>query len=180
MTDEQLFRRFQDGDDSALGELAGRYETALLGLACGLLSGRRDLACDAVQDAWLRVIRYRSSFRGDSSFRTWLYRVTVNACRTLQQRRSRHNERHQAFAESGQIRSDSDFPPPSPDDPATLRAAVDRLGSAQRELILLCYPRDLTLAQVADVLEIPLGTVKSRLNAALKDLRTRLNREVAT
>ncbi|MCH8805838.1 MAG: hypothetical protein IH986_07100, partial [Planctomycetes bacterium] len=76
ISDEQLLERFvKRKDRTALAALAQRHERALLGLAGGLLGGRRELACDAVQETWLRVIRYGESFNGRSSFKTWLYRI---------------------------------------------------------------------------------------------------------
>ncbi len=83
-TDEQLLADFLAGERSALVELARRYEPPLLGLALGLLGGQRDLACDAVQETWLRVIRFGKQFAGRSRFRTWVYRIAVNQCHTLQ------------------------------------------------------------------------------------------------
>src|SRR5262245_51157650 len=62
-TDEDLHARFLRSDREALGQLAQRHEANLLGLASGLLNGRRDLAMEAVQDTWLRVIKYAKSFR---------------------------------------------------------------------------------------------------------------------
>ena len=83
-TDEQLLADFLTGDRAALAELALRYEQRLLGLALGLLAGQRDLACDAIQETWLRVIRFGKQFAGRSSFKTWVYRIAVNQCRSLQ------------------------------------------------------------------------------------------------
>ena len=82
-TDEKLLGAFVKGDQAALGELARRHECSLLGLAGGLLGGGSAAACDAVQETWVRVIRYGHSFNGRSSFKTWLYRITINRCRDL-------------------------------------------------------------------------------------------------
>ena len=74
-----LLQRFARGDDAALGELAARHERAFLGLAMGLL-GNAEQAKDVVQDLWLRVIRSAAHFQGQSSVRTWMYRILVNRC----------------------------------------------------------------------------------------------------
>src|SRR5262245_49206087 len=71
-TDEQLLSRFLRGEREALGELARRYELPLLGLCAGMLGGRRDRALDAVQETWMRVIRYGHTFSGRCSLKTWL------------------------------------------------------------------------------------------------------------
>ncbi len=172
-TDEQLLAAFVAGDRAALGELAGRHEASLTGVANGLLGGRRSLAADAVQETWMRVIRYSGSFNGRSSIKTWLYRITVNRCR--------------------EIRSGT-TPAPRPDrwpqpvvgcpDPGqrpmleerndALHDAIGRLSDAGREVVLLCYHDGLTHTQAAEVLEIPLGTLKSRLHAVLEQLREHL------
>src|SRR5262245_9698088 len=75
--DLTLLRRFAMGEDAALGELAARYERPLLGLAMGLLK-ERDLARDAVQETWLRVIKSARHFAGASTVKTWIYRILIN------------------------------------------------------------------------------------------------------
>ena len=81
--DEDLLRAFARGRKSALAELARRHERPLLGFASGLLAGRSDrVACDVVQETWLRVIRYADSFDGRSGFKTWLYRIAINQCKS--------------------------------------------------------------------------------------------------
>src|SRR5437773_12341501 len=95
LSDEQLLARFaRKSDQSALGELARRHERALLGLACGMLGGREDLAVDAVQETWIRVIRFATSFHGRSSFKTWLYRIAINQCRNIRKMQSRERQLH--------------------------------------------------------------------------------------
>src|SRR5262245_18613819 len=82
-SDQQLLQDFAIGRRDALAELASRHERSLLGLACGLLGGRRALAQDAVQETWVRVVRFAGGFKGQSSVRTWLCRILINQCRTL-------------------------------------------------------------------------------------------------
>jgi RNA polymerase sigma-70 factor (ECF subfamily) len=81
-SDEALLRAFAGGERGALGELAARYERSLLGFARGVLRSE-DLACDAVQEAWVRVIRHAETFRGRSSFKTWMYRIVINRCNDI-------------------------------------------------------------------------------------------------
>lgn len=176
-TDEQLLKRFVSGDRGALGELAARYEIALLGLACGLLNGRRDLALDVVQETWLRVIRYGRSFNGRSSVKTWLYRVAINQCRNVKP------EVRGQISEIGNQMSAETTPQELIENEETgkeLHAALEQLGAAKRSVVLLCYHAGMTHEQAAEILEIPLGTLKSRLHAALTELRTTLAEEVRT
>lgn len=159
-TDESLLRDFVRGRRDALGELARRYERSLLGLARGLLGGRDDLARDAVQDTWLRVIRYGKSFNGTSSVKTWLYRIAINRCRDLRARPSPAlngpPEGHAAAVSH---------------DTSSLTHHLNTLSPDRRELLLLCYHDGITHQHAAIILELPLGTLKSRLHAALTDLR---------
>ncbi len=173
-SDELLLSRFARGDAAALGELASRHESNLLGLAGGLLDGRADLAQDAVQDAWVRVIKYGKSFAGQSSFRTWIYRIVINRCRDL---RSVDPHRRTPTPEPTPTESAA----PANESPLRLvvaeaenedlRAALRELAPATRLLLLLCYHRGLNHPQAAEVLGIPVGTLKSRLSAALAELR---------
>lgn len=174
-TDEALLKAFAGGDRDALATLAGRYEVPLLGLARGLLGGRADLACDAVQEAWVRVIRFAPDFHGRSSVKTWLYRIVINQCRSLRSMR----------AEPDPLEAPAPPLSPGPEKAAEtaernhrLREAVGRLPAERQTVLLLCYHEGLTHEEVAEVLEIPLGTVKSRLHAALQELRGRLSAEV--
>lgn len=175
-SDEELLRAFCKGERDALGLLAQRHELALLGVAKGLL-GTSEAAVDAVQETWMRVIRYGHSFNGRSSFKTWVYRIAVNRCRDLASRGRAGLTASPVSLESMPQRPGRDAPALAERD-AELHAAVAGLPEKHREIILLCYHEGLTHEQAADVLELPVGTLKSRLHAALNDLRKRLGNEV--
>lgn len=173
-TDEHLLARFLKGDRDALGLLASRHEPQLLGLACAL-TGRRDLALESVQDTWLRVIKYGRSFRSGSTVKTWLYRILINACKDARTKNARFRLPRGGTGSSpasdvATTPSDlSDSP-----DLALLRTTIDTLTGDQKLLILLCYHNGLSHPQAAEVLDIPVGTLKSRLHTTLTTLRTRL------
>jgi RNA polymerase sigma-70 factor, ECF subfamily len=170
IADETLLARFAAGDERALAALAERYEAMLLGLATGLLCRRADLARDAVQDTWLRVMKAAGRFRGESQFKTWIYRILINRCHDLRARlRDEPTNNLDALAH----RSEPQTHAPS-DSQSGLANIVARLPEAQQTIILLCYHRGLTHPQAAEVLGVPLGTLKSRLNAALASLRASL------
>lgn len=169
VTDEQLLRDFARGRESALGHLARRYEGSLLGVARGVLGGREDLARDAVQDAWLRVISAARGFEGRSSVKTWLYRIVVNRALDLRAKVSATPMPAPPAAVAsalGALESDERL--------IDLRRAVDALPGEARLLLILCYHDGLSHAEAAEVLGLPQGTLKSRLHAALSELRTRL------
>jgi RNA polymerase sigma-70 factor (ECF subfamily) len=167
--DLDLLRRFaRTADKASLGELATRYETALLGLARGIL-GSHAAACDAVQETWVRVIRHAKGFDGRSSFKTWIYRILINRAIDLRVRR-----KSESLLESVA----SPEPPPRDDEQhARLRQAMDELPESSRLILLLCGHHGLTHEQAAGVLEIPVGTLKSRQHAAMRQLRAAMGIE---
>lgn len=165
--------------------LAERYERRLLGTACAILKcdGRaRDTvwpdACDIVQETWLRVIRGADRFRADSSFQTWLYTVLINTCRTrMKQNHKRRNDVHESRGIGGLAIAGSAIPDSfmmSDEQQRDLTDAVQTLPAPQREILILCYHHGLTQSQAAEILGIPIGTLKSRLNSGLNELRTLL------
>ena len=209
-TDETLIADFAAGRRAALGDLARRYEAPLLGLAQGLLGGDAALAQDAVQETWVRVIRFAGQFNGRSSAKTWLYRIAINQCRNL--RAASPAARGEVIASTltaaAERRRDADGsagleglavtagvrnatrvaptndPTNAPDARAmdgerrsALFAALDQLDEAQRQIILLCYHAGMTHPVAAEILDIPVGTLKSRLSAALGELRRMLAEE---
>ena len=174
--DETLLQQFRDGEKSALGELARRYEPALLGLASGLLDGRTDMARDAIQETWLRVIRFADKFNNRSSFKTWLYRIAINQCRTT---KSKSVSRGVLTTVSVSEPATPEPATSTPTDLSWLRDQVHNLSPDKRTVLLLCYHDGMTHQQAADILEVPLGTLKSRLHAALTTLRAALASEVA-
>jgi RNA polymerase sigma-70 factor (ECF subfamily) len=169
-TDEILLARHLGGDPAALAALAVRHERSMLGLACGLLGGRRDLAMDAVQEVWVRVIRFAGGFEGRSSVKTWIYTILTNQCRTMRAARGSSPLPESLPEAAG---------PGRPGD-ERLHAALEALGDGPREVVLMCYHAGLTHEVVAEVLGVPLGTVKSRLHGALTSLRAALSAEVAS
>jgi RNA polymerase sigma-70 factor, ECF subfamily len=182
--DAPVLRRVARGDRRALEELAVRYEGPLVGLATGLMGGRADLARDAVQDAWVRVIRHAAGFRGQSTVKTWLYRIVINRCKDLREKLARDRGgagyRHD-YGAGERFDEAPELEPPmrasGTERAAALHAALAGLPGGSRLIVLLCYHQGLTHEQAAEVLDIPTGTLKSRLNAALKELRRSLASE---
>jgi len=161
-TDEQLLSRFAKGDDSALGELARRHELHLLGLARGLLDGRDDLARDVVQ-------------------KTCLYRILINRATDLRTRAAKLDR----GLPGNVAQSNGHEPPPeaaleSGEQADSLRTAVAALSPDKRLILLLSYHEGHSHESAAEVLGIPLGTLKSRLHSALEELRSRLGTQETT
>lgn len=165
-SDEQLLARFSAGHDDALGELASRHELAMLGLARGLLSNEH-LAREAVQETWVRVIRFAYSYDGRASVKTWMYTILTNKCRDLgkvEHARSRRERKRQPPASK---------PRTQRIDPRIVQA-VSELEEPGRETLILCFCKGLTHAQAAEILNVPIGTIKSRIHKAMTRLRERI------
>jgi RNA polymerase sigma-70 factor (ECF subfamily) len=173
VSDEQLLARFARGGRGsrvALQELARRHEHRLLGLSLGLCDGREDLAREAVQETWVRVIRHAGKFRGKSSFATWVYRIAVHRCRDVMAReRAMARRANRARAVPPGRGSDADLD--------WTRSVVGGLPQHEREVVLLCHMRGMTHEQAAAVLGIAPGTLKTRMTRAMRRLREMMGAE---
>lgn len=162
--DEDLVRRYLSGDRAAFAALVERHERRVYNLALRM-TGREEDARDAAQDAFLTVLRKLSSFRGEAAFTTWLHRVTVNACYDLLRKRQRA-----PLLDRGDDDLPRVEPPPVPDhaDLSDLSIDVQRalmqVPEDFRAVMILHDVHDLPQEEVARVVGVPVGTVKSRLH----------------
>jgi RNA polymerase sigma-70 factor (ECF subfamily) len=169
----ELVRRARDGDREALDALVARYDRYVFGVAL-LTLGDRSEAQDAAQEALIKAIRGLKGFKGDSSFDTWLYRVTVNTCRDFQRRKARQRETPldgaaPDFLASGPLQTTLDH-----ERRQAIWNAVKALDPALREVVVLRYYLDMSGAEIADVTGAPLGTVYWRLHQAREALASLL------
>jgi RNA polymerase sigma-70 factor (ECF subfamily) len=178
VTTDDLITRYQRGQAAAFSALFDRYKDYVYRLALMVLRNSSD-AEEVVQETFLDLLRAlpRYDVKGPAPFETWLYRVSVNRCRMrlrrtrppsadwdeLAERLASANPGHdpQATAQQGEMRR-------------VLWQAVDGLADHHRLVIVLRYLYDLPYQEIAEVLEISLGTVKSRLYTAHRQLRQRL------
>src|SRR5215469_16480873 len=160
------------GDGAALEELVRRHQGPLLGFFFRMLDGDRPQAEDLVQETFLRLLRQRTYGPG-RAFKPWLYAVATNLARDhLRAARSwPAGPGDEALALLPDLA-------PGPDERAVaaletrrVAAALGRLGDDVRATLVLRYANDLTLADIAAALDVPVGTVKSRLNAGTRRLR---------
>jgi RNA polymerase sigma-70 factor (ECF subfamily) len=158
-TDVELVERFRDGDQGAFAALMERHERRVFNLAYRMLGARED-AREATQETFLSCFRHLERFRGDSAFSTWLHRIAVNASYDLLRKRQPVTS------------LDSDRPPPlpEPDHSDAVAAAADvqrallQVPEEFRAVLVMHDVQDLALQDIAEALEIPVGTVKSRLH----------------
>ena len=178
-----LVQRCAAGDEVACTELVGDHQRMVVQLSMNLL-GDRDEALDLSQEVFLRVFRTIHRFRGQSSLRTWIYRIAVN------QARNRHRfwrRRHRAdqvsldehLAAHGDFVSEGEATPErvlaQKELASRLQAALDRLPFDQRTAIVLREIDGLSYDEIAFSLGVAVGTVKSRLTRARHALRLELH-----
>ena len=181
-TDEQLLTRLRDGSREVFGPLVRRYERELYGYLRRYL-GDDDLADDVFQNTFVQVFLKIAQYEPGRPARPWLYAIATNqAIDALRRQNRRADRRADAAApdEDGEPRPLYELlpsvaaGPPDHADAAEqaklVRAAVDRLPDLLRQVVLLAYFQGLKYKDVAGVLGIPVGTVKSRLHAALTKL----------
>jgi RNA polymerase sigma-70 factor (ECF subfamily) len=181
-SDEQVVERALAGDHEAFGEIMRRWERRIFALTYGIL-GREEDARDATQETFIAAFRNLSGFRGDAKVSSWLHRIAVNQCITRQRRAKVRGETSlEGAAEDNGVQ----FAAPIHESPARIvegrerteavRRAVNTLPPELREVLVLKEFEELTFQEIADTLQVPLSTVKSRLYTALKQLRLRLEK----
>jgi RNA polymerase sigma-70 factor (ECF subfamily) len=173
-SDQELVERFQGGHEEAFISLMRRHERRVYNLAYRML-GRQEDAHDATQDAFLSCFRHLAAFRGDAAFSTWLHRIAMNACYDLLRRR-----KPVASLDDDQVPV-----PASPDHADQAVAAADvqhallEVPPDFRAVLILHELQDLPLDEIAAALEVPLGTVKSRLFRGRAALGRALSKKLA-
>jgi RNA polymerase sigma-70 factor (ECF subfamily) len=182
-TDERLLARLRAGERDVFGTLVRRYERELFGYLRRYL-GDDDLADDVFQNTFVQVYLKIQQYEPGRPARPWLYAIATNqAIDALRRRNRRADQRADAAVsadEDGHPRPLFELLPAPGDGPADsadraeqrerVRAAVDRLPDLLRQVVILAYFQGLKYRDVADALDIPVGTVKSRLHAALARL----------
>jgi RNA polymerase sigma-70 factor (ECF subfamily) len=183
-TDEELMTRFRRGQRDAFGLLVRRYERELYGYLCRYL-GDASLADDVFQNTFLQVYVKADQFEDGRQVRPWLYTIATNQAIDALRRAGRQPavslDGQLAEGGEGEARPLLDLLEargPGPLDQTQdeerrllVRAAVDRLPELFRQVVVLAYYQGLKYREIADVLAVPVGTVKSRLHAALVKLQ---------
>lgn len=161
--------RARGGDTEAFRKLVERHRDRAYGLAFRMLGSAQE-AEEAAQDAFLRAWRALPQFRGESSFSTWLHRIVVRRAldrqAVLKSRRAREAPLEEAGP--GELEAENLA---QPDLRRTLERLLDSLSGVQRTVVLLYYYEDRSVDEVARILEIPEGSVKTHLHRARAVLR---------
>jgi RNA polymerase sigma-70 factor (ECF subfamily) len=182
-TDEQLVEAFQGGDVSAFDLLVSRWDRKIQGAVYRVVGPSEDVR-DITQEAFLKAYRALPLFRKEARFSSWLYQIALNLCRD----RLRRSRRSQAEVSLDLLGESGEAPLSNPGPSAvelieareisrTVGAAVWALPEDHREVIVLKEYEGLTFQEIADVLGLPVSTVKTRLYRGLGLLRECLERK---
>jgi RNA polymerase sigma-70 factor (ECF subfamily) len=171
--DYRLIELCRVGDSSAIESFVQTYQQDVYRLALSILDDASE-ADDATQESLLAALHALDSFHGASSLKTWLFSITVNICRTRLQRQKRSARLKQAL--SGILRTKSELSVEehtiANESGEALWHAIHHMDEKHRIPIVLRYYHDLSVAEIATILQIPEGTVHSRLNTARKQLQS--------
>ncbi|GDX40123.1 RNA polymerase sigma factor [Armatimonadota bacterium] len=181
--EQLLIDRCKKGENAAFDQLIRNYEKRVYNLAYRLC-GSYDEANDVSMDAFIRVFQAIKHFRGEANFSTWLFRIVTNVY--LDRRKRVKNRQHLSLEEYIELEESSiarqiEDPAPHPGQVAetnerntVLQKAVASLPDYQRAMVVLYHTEGLSYDEIAEALDLPIGTVKSRLNRARLVLREKL------
>jgi RNA polymerase sigma-70 factor (ECF subfamily) len=182
--DSRILRGLRAGIDEAYEELIERYEQPIYGMVFRLLGNQTD-ACDVVQDVFLKVFRGVHAFREQSSLRTWIYRIAVNEAHNHRRWFARHcrhevplekdHQEQYSSLESAQDPGRSPFEQALDSETRTLiEHALTTLNPVFRTAVVLRDIQNLSYEEIAEILQVSLGTVKSRILRGREALRREL------
>jgi RNA polymerase sigma-70 factor, ECF subfamily len=182
--DLRLVESLRDGSEQAYEDLIARFQQPVYALALRLLNDQSE-ACDVVQEVFLKVFRNVGSFRGQSTLKTWIYRITVNEAHNARRWFFRHRRREvELDTDPDEARNWKDIIPDRSRSPfevavdreqhVMIEAALDKINPIFREAVVLRDITDLAYDEIAEILGVSLGTVKSRILRGREALREEL------
>ncbi len=177
MTELQLIEAARQGDQEAFAQLVQAYEKRVFALTMRMCKNPDD-AAEAAQETFLAVWQGLKFFRGESSFSTWLYRLASNACVDLLRKEGRHRAAAGPSLDDEEVNIDVADSLPTPHEEAErkeLREEIEEglaaLSPEHRQVLILREMHQLSYDEIADTLELDVGTVKSRISRGRKQLR---------
>ena len=183
LTDEQLIKEFQEGDVGAYNQIVYRYKDRLLNFIYRFLNDL-DRSEDLVQDTLLKLYTHKDSYKEIAKFSTWLYTIAANLART----ELRKKKRRKTFSVTELSRDDREFIIASSDvDPSedlssqnfekSVQMALAELPDDFKTIIILRDIQELSYDEISKIVEVPLGTVKSRINRGRVKLQQLLKKK---
>ncbi|HOK09959.1 MAG TPA: RNA polymerase sigma factor [Candidatus Hydrogenedens sp.] len=173
-TELELVRRSRKGDTEAYAELVRKYQQVVFNIAYRFM---RDvsLAEDMAQEAFIKAFKHIKGFRGDCSFSTWLYRVTCSVCLTeLSRRKKRCEVGLQPNTPVGSVESKVN----EYEIAEKIRECVTRLSDRYATVLTLYYLNGISYEEIAEIMDIPVGTLKTWMFRARKQLRKVVEKEI--
>ena len=177
--DSYWLEQCREGDSLAIEKMVHTYQRDVYRLALSILDDP-DEAEDGTQETFLAALRALSSFREGAAFKTWLFSITINVCRSRLRRGKNRGRLQQILQSLFTLRGAVEHPEATAildESDAELWNAIRALDDKHRIPVVLRYYHDLPVADIATMLNIPPGTVHSRLNHAREKLRAQLKEE---
>ncbi|GER84552.1 MAG: sigma-70 family RNA polymerase sigma factor [Thermogemmatispora sp.] len=177
--DAQLVRASQHGDREAFALLVQRYQRRVFNMILRMLQDYEE-ACEITQEAFLAAWQGLPTFRGEARFPTWLYRIAYNCClRQLEQRRrdkalQNAMQEQQLLDEAGGQRCQAESTLEARDRQALVREQLEALPTKYRIVLVLRHLQEMTYEEMAEILMMPIGTIKTHLFRARNLLKERL------
>ncbi|MCC6143422.1 MAG: RNA polymerase sigma factor [Candidatus Hydrogenedentes bacterium] len=172
--DLELVNRSKTGDRDAFSELVRRHQHIVYNVSYRFMRDAT-MAEDMAQEAFVKAFRLLKGFRGDCSFSTWMYRVTCSVCLTELGRRKKRGE---VELEPHHMNEAAIDPPEDIDIPEKIRRCVNKLSDRYSTIITLYYLRGISYDEIAQSMDIPMGTLKTWMFRARKQLRKIVEKEV--
>jgi RNA polymerase sigma-70 factor (ECF subfamily) len=177
LTDGELIETAIRGREAGFEELVRRYQRPITGYVYRMLNNY-DASLDVTQEVFIKVYNSLEKYSSDYKFSTWLYRIAHNAAIDYMRRNSVYQQSIEAENEDGSYQLQIESPRPSPEKErersewrSEIESVVKCLPSVYRELILLRHSQDLSYDEIAEITNLPLGTVKNRLFRAREMMR---------
>ena len=177
-SDHDLILKIQGGNLDALGEIYDRHRHLVFRTALAICNDP-EAAADLLQDVFLRLHRFAARVDPERPLEPWLYRVTANQTYTWVKRHQRWSHPLEEIAEwlSSGVKHSPQYITEQGDESRRIQAAIAKLSLPHRVVVVMYYINDLSLHEIAEILEIPEGTVKSRLHYGRRALRNQLGLE---
>ena len=174
-SDHDLILKIQGGNLDALGEIYDRHRHLVFRTALAICNDP-EAAADLLQDVFLRLHRFAARIDPERPLEPWLYRVTANQTYTWVKRHQRWSHSLEEIAEwlSSGVKFSPQYITEQDDESKRIQAAIAKLSLPHRVVVVMYYINDLSLHEIAEILEIPEGTVKSRLHYGRRALRNQL------
>jgi RNA polymerase sigma-70 factor (ECF subfamily) len=177
--DSRWLEQCREGDILAIEKMVHLYQNDIFRLAISILDNY-DEAEDSTQETFIAALHTLDSFRGDSAFKTWLFSISLNVCRSRLRRNKTRNYVQQILQNLFQLRGGNEHPENEViknEADTEIWLAIRSLNNKHRIPIILRYYHDLSVIDIAAILGIPPGTVHSRLNHARNKLRALIKEE---